>query len=60
MDDHRIPRAPDYTLAALIMAGINLTWIFIVIWAIYGLLAVLALAALLNHGISRLRASRRA
>ncbi|MFA3917522.1 hypothetical protein [Ruegeria hyattellae] len=55
MDDHRIPRAPDYTLAALIMGGINLTWIFIVIWALYGLVSVLVLAALLNHAISRLR-----
>ncbi|MCL6285298.1 hypothetical protein M3P21_17350 [Ruegeria sp. 2012CJ41-6] len=37
------------------MAGVNLTWVFIVIWALYGLIPVLALAALLNHAISRLR-----
>lgn len=60
MDDHRTPRAPDYTVAALVMAGVNLMWIFIVIWAIYGMAAVLALATVLNHGISRLRARRNA
>lgn len=54
MDDHRIGRAPDYTNAALIMLGVNLTWVFVLIWALWGMLASILLAVVLNHGITRL------
>lgn len=59
MSDHRISAAPDYTNAALIMLGINLFCAFLTFWALYGLLPVLVVAALLNHGIDRLAAKRR-
>ncbi|MGB2203379.1 hypothetical protein [Pseudooceanicola atlanticus] len=52
--DHR-PRAPDYTVAALVMGFVNLLWIFGVIWSLYGLPAVMAAGWLLNIGIDRLR-----
>ncbi|MEM9550948.1 MAG: hypothetical protein AAGA05_07220 [Pseudomonadota bacterium] len=58
MNDNRIGRAPDYTQAALTMLGVNLMWIFFVIWAVWGLGPVLVLAALINHGISRLKDAR--
>lgn len=52
-------RAPDYTQAALVMLCVNLLWIFAALWAVLGLLPVLALAALINHGISRLATATR-
>ncbi|WP_297773494.1 hypothetical protein [uncultured Roseovarius sp.] len=33
--------APNYTNAALVMGGVNLLWVFMVIWATLGFLAVL-------------------
>lgn len=54
MRDHRLASAPDYTNAALTMMGVNLMWIFFVLWAVFGMIPVLLLAMLLNHGISRL------
>ncbi|WP_306152825.1 hypothetical protein [Roseovarius sp. MMSF_3281] len=37
-----MPSAPDYTNAALVMGLVNLLWVFIVLWAAFGLPAVLA------------------
>ena len=47
--------APDYTVAALVMGFVNLLWIFGVIWALFGLPAVMATGYVLNLGIERLR-----
>ncbi len=54
----KLSAAPDYTNAALTMLGVNLMWVFFVIWAIYGLVPVMVLAAAINHGIDRLIARR--
>jgi hypothetical protein len=54
MSEHRLTSAPDYTNAALTMLGVNLMWIFFVIWVVFGLIPVLLLALGLNHGITRL------
>ncbi len=59
MNDHRMKSAPNYTNAALTMLGVNLMWVFMVIWALLGYVAVLVVAALLNTGITWL-ASRTA
>ncbi|KIC12337.1 histidinol phosphate aminotransferase [Leisingera sp. ANG-M1] len=45
---------PDFFTAAITFAGINLMWIFFVIWVMYGLVPVLVLAVLINHFITRL------
>ena len=37
-----MPSAPDYTNAALVMGLVNLLWVFMVLWAAFGLTAVLA------------------
>ena len=58
MRDGPIKAAPDYTVAALIMAGVNLTWVFFALWALWGLIPVLLLAGAINHVISRLQARR--
>ena len=54
MDDFR-RSAPDYTNAALVMGFVNLLWVFGVIWALFGLPAVMATGWLLNLWIDRLR-----
>jgi len=54
MDDRRIGRAPDYTVPALVMLGVNLTWILVLVWALWGFAAALLLAALVHHVITRL------
>lgn len=58
MPERKIAAAPDYTRAALTMLGVNLLWIFFVIWVIWGIVPVLVLAALINHGIDRLQQRR--
>ncbi|MCR9108854.1 histidinol phosphate aminotransferase [Marivita sp. XM-24bin2] len=53
--EHRQPkRVEDYTTANLILIFVNLLWIFGVIWAHFGLLAVILTGWALNHGITRL------
>lgn len=59
MSERNLTPAPDYTNAALIMLGVNLTWVFVTIWAIFGLLPVLVLAAAINHLINRKAARTR-
>lgn len=54
MSEHRVTAAPDYTNPALIMMGVNLIWLFFVIWAVWGLLPVLLIGLMLNHVITRL------
>ena len=56
MQNRRPGRAPDYTQAALVMLGVNLMWVFLLLWAMFGFIASLALAALVNHAITRLDA----
>lgn len=61
MDHHTPKRVEDYTTANLVLIFVNLLWIFGVIWAQFGLAAVILLGWGLNHGITRLaqyRASR--
>lgn len=59
---HQHPkRVEDYTTANLILILVNLLWILGVIWANFGLLAVVLTGWFLNHMITRLeqyRASR--
>ncbi|OED48162.1 histidinol phosphate aminotransferase [Leisingera sp. S232] len=55
MRDPELPDAmPDFFTAAIMFVGINLMWIFFVVWVLYGLVPVLVLAVLINHFITRL------
>jgi hypothetical protein len=54
MRDHRLDKAPDFTNAALVMGFVNLLWIFTLIWALFGMVAVILTAFGLNAGINRL------
>lgn len=52
MNDERrrqVGRAPNYTIPALVMGAVNLFWIFLVIWAVFGFWAV----ALITWGLER-------
>lgn len=59
MQNREIGPAPNYTNAALTMMGVNLLWIFMAVWAVFGLIPVLVLGAVLNHMITLLAARRR-
>ncbi|GGM02551.1 hypothetical protein GCM10011534_25530 [Pseudooceanicola nanhaiensis] len=53
MDDETRPAAPNYTSAFLWMALVNLLWILGLIWAVFGLPAVMAAGWLLDRVIQR-------
>ena len=49
-----LPKAPDYTNAALVMGLVNLLWVFMALWAAFGLPIVLAVAYGLHLLIGRI------
>lgn len=54
MQDQKIPQTSDFASAAVTFLGINMIWVFLVIWMLYGLVPVLVMAVLINHFITRL------
>lgn len=54
MRDRQTGTAPNYTNAALVMGVVNLFWSFVLVWANFGLPAVLVIAVGLNYAITRL------
>jgi uncharacterized membrane protein len=52
------PPTPDYTQACVVMFGVNLAWVLMVIWAIWGLLAAALLGWVVNKVINRIAAAR--
>ncbi len=63
MRDDYPGRAPDFTNACIVMFGVNLTWVLVAIWAIWGLIAAICLSWGVNRLISRIavwRAARQA
>lgn len=52
------PSAPDYTAACIVMLGVNLVWMLLAVWALWGLAAVALLGWLVNRGISHIAATR--
>ena len=57
-DPHDRSPAPDFTQACVVMFGVNLTWILMVIWAWWGLLAVAVTGWVVNKVIDRIGAAR--
>lgn len=51
------PEAPNYTNAALVMGLVNLLWIFMALWIMFGLPVVMAVGYGLNLLITRLSRS---
>lgn len=63
MNSRNVGTAPNYTNACIVMFGVNITWVLVAIWAIWGLIAAMLLALGVNHLIERIRvyaAARRA
>jgi len=46
--------APNFTTACIVMFGVNIMWIFAVIWAVWGLVFVALLGAVINHLMTRI------
>ncbi len=59
MNDQR-GSAPDFTQACIVMFGVNIAWIFLAIWAIWGLIAVAGAGWCLNRLISYIEVRRSA
>ena len=54
MSHREVSEAPNYTNACIVMFGVNITWIFTVIWAVWGLFIVMLVGAAVNHLMTRL------
>lgn len=52
MQDDHPKAAPNYTNAALTMGWVNLMWIFMLIWGLWGMIPVLLVSFGLNRGIT--------
>ena len=58
MDNHP-KQVENYLTANLVMAFANLLWVLVAVWMLWGIGAVLVLAAALHHAIARLAVHRR-
>ena len=56
---HHPQPVEDYMTANMFLLAINLTWVFIAVWSVWGLAPILIISALLNHMITRLDHHRR-
>lgn len=52
------PAAPNYTLACVVMFGVNLTWILMLVWVVWGLIAAVATGWAVSKVINRIEAAR--
>ena len=52
------PSAPDFTQACVVMFGVNLVWMLMVIWVVWGLAAVAVAGWLIARVIARLERAR--
>lgn len=59
MENHHPKPVEDYMTANMVLIFVNMMWIFVTIWSVWGIAPVLILAAVINHLITRLDASRR-
>jgi hypothetical protein len=50
--------APNYTLACVVMFGVNLSWMLMLIWIVWGLLAAAGTGWVVNRVIGRIEAAR--
>ena len=54
----RVQSAPSYTSACVVLFGVNILWLLVVIWALWGLLAVALSGWAVNAMIDRIAARR--
>jgi hypothetical protein len=60
MDGHSLGRAPNFTGACIVMFGVNLAWVLVLLFAVYGLAVAVFLALVVNHWLNWLDHRRRA
>ena len=51
MKTRPVGAAPDFTQACVVMFGVNLVWVFMVVWAVWGLIAVALLGWVVNQWV---------
>lgn len=59
MEHHKLGRAPNFTTACIVMFGVNLAWVLLLVFAIYGWLGAICLCLLVNHWVSWVEHRRR-
>ena len=52
MDNHKLGRAPNFTGACIVMFGVNVAWVMLWLYAVYGLVAAVFLGLAVNHWIN--------
>ena len=52
MEGHKLGRAPNFTGACIVMFGVNLAWVLLFLYAVYGLVAAVFLGLVVNHWVS--------
>lgn len=43
MNNHRQGTAPNYTNACIVMFGVNILWVLVVVWTVWGLVCAIML-----------------
>lgn len=59
MDRNKLGRAPNYTTACIVMFGVNLTCALLFLFAIWGLIAAVFVALIVNRWLAWLELRRR-
>ena len=52
MEGHKLGSAPNFTGACIVMFGVNLAWILLFLFAIYGLVAAIFVGLVVNHWVN--------
>ncbi|WP_227269742.1 hypothetical protein [Roseobacter weihaiensis] len=59
MENHKLGRAPNFTGACIVMFGVNLAWVLLFLFAVYGLVAAVFLGLVVNHWVTWVEHRRR-
>lgn len=59
MQNHKLGRAPNFTGACIVMFGVNLGWLLMLLFAVYGLVAAVFVCLVVNHWLNWLEQRRR-
>ncbi len=59
MENHKLGSAPNFTGACIVMFGVNLAWIMLVLFAVYGLVAAVFIGLVVNHWLNWLEHRKR-
>jgi len=57
-DSQDRPSAPDFTQACVVMFGVNLIWVLLAIWVVWGVLAMLATTFVVKKSIDWIERKR--